>query len=273
MEPQTTGTPMGTAKPRWTRLTIIGLLMASIGPLLMFLAGALFGLDLGEGLFFLVPGVIGLIAAYLVARFGTWAKIVGAIVGFLIAGLLFWTAFGLQAPASFFDFMPGVLVLPGGFIALIAGIGAAMAKRRGNLSDRPMGGERIWIRGVTYVVVLSAVVSGILTATGRSSADQSAAALSVIADDFEWDKLEYTVAGTSAVYVRNDDPFLHTFTVDELDIDVSLTPGDETLITIPAKPGTYVMYCTPHSDTESPEVPKSKDSGETEDMAARLIVT
>jgi plastocyanin len=248
--------------------------MVAAGPLLMFLAGVIFGFDIAEGLFFVVPAVIALIAAYLVLRFGTWAKITGAVFGFLIAGLFFWTAFGLQAPQSFFDFMPGVLVIPGGLIAIVAGIGAAVAKRRGHLSDRPAGVERAWIRGVSYVVVLGALVSGLLTATGRSSADQSSAAASAIAKKFEWNALEYSVAGGSAMFVRNDDPFLHTFTVDELDIDVTLTPGDEALITIPSKTGTYIMYCKPHSDPDTPEVPKSLDSDEeSADMAARLVVT
>jgi hypothetical protein len=271
MDQQTAAPP--TVQARWTRLATLGLLMASLGPVLMFLAGAFFGLDLEDGLFFLVPAVIGLIAAYLVLRFGTWAKIVGAVVGFLIGGLFFWTAFGLQAPQSFFDFVPGMLVLPGGLIALISGIGAAVAKKRGSVSERPVGVERAWIRGVTYVLVLGAIVSGILTATGRSSADQSRAAASVIGKDFAWDELSYTVAGASSVFVRNDDPFLHTFTVDELDIDVFLTPGDEALITIPSRPGTYVMYCKPHSDPDDPEVPESKEASEEGDMAARLVVT
>lgn len=259
--------------PRWARLEALGLVMAALGPLLMFLAGLLFRLEFGDdAAFFLVPAVVALVAAYLVVRFGTWAKIVGAIIGLLVGFMLFWTAFSLQAPQSFFDFVPGTLVIPGALIALIAGIAAVVAKRRGHVSERAVDGERVWIRAVTTVVAALAVLSGILTATGRSSADQTAAAASVIATDFEWDKVEYSVPGGSQVFVRNDDPFLHTFTIDELAIDVLLTPGDETLISIPSRPGTYIMYCEPHSDPDSPEVPERTGADEG-DMAARFIVT
>jgi hypothetical protein len=32
-------------------------------------------------------------------------------------------------------------------------------------------------------------------------------------------------AGDVRIVVKNDDPLLHTFTIDDLDIDVSLSPG------------------------------------------------
>lgn len=259
--------------PRWSRLEALGLVMAALGPLLIFVAGAIFGLELNEfAIFLIVPAVVALVAAYLVVRFGTWAKIVGAVVALLVGFLLWWTAFGVQAPQSFFDFMPGLLVVPGVLIAIVSGIASVVAKRRGRLSERATGGERTWIRAVAGALALLAVLSGILTATGRSSADPNTAAASIVGKDFEWNELEYTVAGGSSVFVRNDDPFLHTFTIDELDIDEPLTPGDEVLITIPSQPGTYIMYCTPHSDPDDPEVPTSRDDDEG-DMAARFIVT
>jgi plastocyanin len=64
--------------------------------------------------------------------------------------------------------------------------------------------------------------------------------------------------------VRNDDPFLHTFTVDDLDIDEAMSPGSEELIEIPSEPGTYVVYCRPH--TSDPDDPSS------DDMTATLTI-
>ena len=262
-----------TGVPRWTRLAAAGLLMASIGPLLTFLAGTFFGFEIVGGLFLLVPAIIGLAATYVVLRYGRRAKIVGAVVGFLIGGFLSFTVLGLGTPSSFFDFVPGMLVVPGGLIALVAGIGAAVASGRGSVSERPIGVERAWIRGLVYVIVAGTVVSGVLTATGRSSADESKASTSIIANEFKWNDVSYTVAGASSVFVRNDDPFLHTFTVKALGIDQTLTPGDEFLITIPARAGTYVLYCKPHtSKPEKPNIRKhNSESGG--DMAARLNVT
>ncbi len=260
------------AVPRWTRLATLGLVMAALGPLLMLAAGLIWGLAIGsEAVFFLIPGVAGLLAAYLVARFGTWAKIVGAVVGFFIAFMLFWTAFGIQAPQSFFDFAPALLVIPGGLLALVASIASIVAKRRGHLTDHATGGERTWVRAVVGVVGTLGLVSAILTVAGRTSADATGTDTTVIMKDFKFDRREYSIAGGSKVLAKSRDPFLHTFTVDELDIDVTMTPGDKTLITIPAKPGTYILYCRPHADAESPKV--QAEGEEDGDMAARLVVT
>lgn len=81
---------------------------------------------------------------------------------------------------------------------------------------------------------------------------------------FEFDRATYDVAGGATILVKNSDPFVHTFTVDALDIDVDLGPGSETLVTIPAEPGTYVLFCQPHSSDKD-------DPGE-DDMAAVLEV-
>ena len=103
-----------------------------------------------------------------------------------------------------------------------------MAVRRGDLRASPEGGERKAIRAAYMTVALAALVSGILTVTGRSTvADPSSAAATVTLTAFEFSPTELSVSGGSAVLVRNDDPFLHTFTVDDLAIDEAITLGSE----------------------------------------------
>jgi plastocyanin len=94
--------------------------------------------------------------------------------------------------------------------------------------------------------------------------DESDADATVVLKDFEFDSTEYQLQAGSSVFVRNDDPYLHTFTVDALDIDESMSPGSEELIEIPSEPGTYVVYCRPH--TSDPDTPSE------DDMAATLTV-
>jgi plastocyanin len=250
---------------RWTKLAALGLFLAGLGPLMMYLAGLVFGLeDAGDATFFLIVTVIAWVGALLVWRFGTWSKFVGIIAALLVAGALFWTIFGLQAPTSFFDFMPGVLVIPGALIAIIASISAIVAKRRGHGSETAVGGERIAIRVVLGIVIVLAVISGGLTFAGISDVDDAAADAVVVMGDFEFDEEQYTFEPGTTVLVRNEDPFLHTFTVDDLDIDVTLSPGSEELVEIPSEPGAYVLYCRPH--TFEPEDPSE------DDMAAELEV-
>jgi plastocyanin len=247
----------GAAKARWTRLAALALVLVALGPLLMFAAGLLWGLDMSEdAVFFLGTAAVALIGAVLVARFGTWAKVVGVITAVLAGGALFWTAFGLAAPNSFFDFMPGVLVLPGAITAIVACVAAIVAGRRRHATVRAERGERTAIRMALGVVVVAAVASAALTLVGGSDASGSGD-LQVVATDFEFDPETFEVAAGDSILVRNDDPFMHTFTIDHLGIDETLNPGSSVLIEVPDEGGTHIFYCRPH--TSEPDDPSEED--------------
>jgi plastocyanin len=249
---------------RGTHLATLGFLMAAAGPLLMLAATLLWGLDSEAGAFFAIPLALGLLGAWLIRRRRTVPRVVALVLAVGTAATAFWTVFGLVEPDSFFDFVPGFLVLPGVLLALAAGITSIRSARRGRTVS---GGER---RAVTAILGLAAaltIVSLVLTLTGREtvSDDEAAAAdVRVELESFEFDHDEYAVGAGSTVLVTNSDPFAHTFTVEALDLDVDLGPGDEVLVTIPEAPGTYVLYCEPH--TSDPD-----DPGE-DDMAAVLEV-
>jgi plastocyanin len=256
VQPEETGGERDRA--RWTRLAVLGLAFVAAGPLLMLVAGMLWGLDIGEFVvFLLITGAVPLIAAFLVWRFGTWAKVVGIIVALLAAFMLFWTAFGLAEPASFFDFVPGLLVIPGALLAIVSCVAAIVAGRRGHTSATAVGGEAKAIRIALGVVVVLAVVSAGLTFAGRSTVDAADVAATVEMTDFEFDPESLSVAAGDSVLVKNSDPFVHTFTVEELDIDVSLGPASEEVVEIPDRSGTYVLFCRPH--TGDPDDPGEND--------------
>ncbi len=245
-------------RARWTQLAALGLVMIGLAPFLMLGAALLWGLDVSEEIaFFVPPIVVPWLGAFLVWRFGTWAKIVAIVIALAGLALLFWTAFGLAHPASFFDFVPGLLVIPGALIAIVASIAGIVAKRRGHMVAAPEGGERRAMSVVIAVVGALAVVSAVLTISSRSSVDATDAAAEVDLHDFEFDRAAYSVPGGSTVVVRNKDPFAHTFTVDALGIDVVLGPGEAQVVTIPSQAGTYVVYCSLH--TSNPENPTSDD--------------
>lgn len=257
--------PTTEGRPRWSWLAALGLTLAAMGPLLMLVGGVLWGLEIAEEVpFFGVTAAIGLLGAFLVTRFGTWARFLGIVAAILIAMSLFWTAFGLFTPNSFFDFVPGLLVIPGALIAIVACIASIVAGRRGHRSLAPVGGERRGMRIVLGVVVLLTVLSAALTFAGRSSVDADEAELAVTMSDFAFAEGSYEVDGGTRIVVRNDDPFLHTFTIDELGIDEAMSPGSEVLVDIPAEAGSYVVYCRPH--TQDPEDPSG------DDMAADFTV-
>ncbi len=253
----------GTA--RWARLAAIALVLVAAGPLLMLAAGLLWGLDVSDEVGFFLATAIGAgLGAFLIRRARLAARIVAVVLGLAAGVMLFWTAFGLAQPQSFFDFVPGVLVLPGALLALVAGIGAIRAQRRGDLTTATQQGERRGIAIVLGLVGVLAVASGIGTLAGRTTVDDSRADAVVDMKDFEFTHDGYEIAGGSTVLVKNKDPFVHTFTVDALDIDVTVGPGSEKLIEIPDEPGSFIVYCTLHTE--------SSDDPGPDDMAADLTV-
>lgn len=257
-ETETGPAPEGRAPARWTRLAVLGLLMEALGPLVLLAAVLIWGLDFGDdAYFFVIILAIPLVGALLVWRFGAWAKFVGILAALLPAMAMFWTAFGLAIPYSFFDFVPGILVIPGFFIAIVSCIAGLIAGRRGHHAPSTTGGERIALRVIPGVVGLLAIASAVLTFTGRSTASEPGADQTLLSKNSAFDPKEFDVSGPARILIRNDDPFFHTFTIEDLDIDESLTPGDEIVVEIPDKAGTYIFYCRPH--TESPEKPKESD--------------
>ncbi len=170
---------------------------------------------------------------------------------------MFWTAFGLASPASFFDFVPGLLVIPGVIITLVASVAGLVAGRRGHTVSGREGGERRAITIVVAVVGVLALISAVLTLTTRSTTDTTAASSQVEMKDFAYDQAGYQATGGSQIAVKNDDPFRHTFTIDQLGIDVHLGPGSSALVDLPAEAGTYLVYCTYH--TSDPKNPTEDD--------------
>lgn len=276
----------GKQRSRWTTLATLGLVMIALAPALMLGAGLAWGLDVGEDLtFFGIIIAAALLAALLVWTFGWWAKVVGILVGLAGGGAMFWTAFGLRQPASFFDFIPGLLVIPGAIIAVVSCIAAIVAGRRGHTGPKATGGERILTRVIIGLLVLAMVASGLLTYSGRESvADVASADQTVLARDFEFDPVEFEVDGGDTILVQNNDPFFHTFTIDELDINVDLGPGSQALVDVPDRPGSYRFYCIPHTsptpEEAEPEgnldpevVLEDEEGGEEFDMSGRMTIS
>jgi plastocyanin len=97
------------------------------------------------------------------------------------------------------------------------------------------------------LVALALVVSLPLWLVTRSTVDAEVAAglQEVTATNFVFE--DVAVGAGESIVVRNTDPFHHTFTIDELGIDVDLLPGEAVVVALPDSPGTYTYYCVPHS--------------------------
>ena len=82
-----------------------------------------------------------------------------------------------------------------------------------------------------------------------STASPGGNAVSVEADDFDFDpkELQTDTGQPLTVKIENSGKATHTFTIDDLNIDETLSPGQEATVTItPAREGTLEFYCRFH---------------------------
>lgn len=267
MQPTTTQ-PMAARhreRPVYTGVGAFGLLLVALAPALMLALAMATGQSGDETIFFLVVAGVPAVAAVLVWRFGTWAKVLGAVISILAALNMFWITFGLTFPASFGDFTPGVIFPLGVALGLGGCIAAILQGRRGNLRAAATTAERRLVLGSLALVFLAAVLSAGLWLTSRTTIYTGSAATTATMADFAFADSSYELSGGESLVVHNADGFVHDFTVSELGIATTVLPGQDALITVPNQPGTYTVHCTLHSSAEATDA-----SGG--DMVTTLVV-
>lgn len=264
---RTEATPERT-RPRHARTGLLGLGLVTTA-LLVFTALAL--IVFPEEVGFILPMLAGaLVGTGVVWRSDAlWARIVGVVITLALALMMFWVAFGLLQPASFFDFVPAVMFVLGVGLSLFGNIAAMVQRRRGHLEARA---ERSWRleQVVVGVIALAVVGSGVTSLVGRTNVDATAAAdaspVEMTGFEFEPELVEASAGGQ--LLVRNSDPFVHDIAVPALDIDpVTVTPGSEVLVDLPDTAGTFVVYCSLHSDVDEPAPDREEGS-----MVTSLVV-
>ncbi len=249
------------AVPAHTRTLVLGLSLISGSLLFTMIAGLATGVPFSDAAFLVPFVVLPALAAVLAWRFGTWARALGIVIALGVAAMTFFFAFGLTYPASFVEFTAATAYVLGVVLTLYGGIASIV--RRNELHAEAARSEILLDRTALGLVVLALVVSLPLWLTGRETLAEGAGdgLTTVAAANFHYD--DVTVAAGDSIVVRNEDPFFHTFTIDELGIDVELLPGSAVVVDLPDAAGTYTYYCIPHSF----------EAGEAEDdMAATLTI-
>jgi plastocyanin len=146
----------------------------------------------------------------------------------------------LTVPASAGDFILNV----GSVLAALTGIAAAIAVLRAQpgRSGAPLALGRT-AAGVFAVASIFSIVS---TVTYDDAVAQPGDVELVTRDiEFEPASIE-SDAGTVSVFVANEGSTLHTFTIDDLGVDLDIPASKSARVTFDAEPGTYEFYCVPH---------------------------
>lgn len=235
---------------------VVGLLTMAVAPLTMFVAGAVTGADLAEGVPFLVIGLVLVGVAALARGTRTWPTVVGLVVTVLAVLAGFWLAFGLTAIQSPADFVPAVAFVIGVVASLVGGVQALRARQAPVVPTATAGETRTRILALAAVAIalLASVAANLL---GRTTVDATAAAdaTPVTMGSFVFTTDAVTVpAHAPALVVRNSDVFLHDLALPDHGVQVTVPPGSEALVDLSGlAPGRYTFYCTLHSDTTDPD--------------------
>ena len=218
----------------------------------------------------LMFGIPALIFAALVAGIRRrWAPLLGSLYWLLfIAANAPYLGHDLAHPEFFSGFSFSVVLLLPAMAGLAAGIGATMQNYRAGEAGAVEKSIPRWFSvGLTASAALG--LGAILTAAiARSSASAgvsaetlaSLPAVTTLNHQFGQSELRAQVGQTVALRLDNQDASGHSFDIDELDLHVSMPPGQAALALFKADTaGTYTFYCA---------VPGHREAG----MVGTLIV-
>ena len=206
------------------------------------------------------PAVLSLIVALVLWLTGR--GIIVALVWSILALLLFAigeVVGGLPAlghPEGFSDFVPALLRAVGSVLAFTGTLLTQIQTRRARGSPTALRGgtraeKRLLLAGAAVLVII-AVLSAVFTYTTNADLDAPPGAVVVKnrGDEFYPRDVRLDI-GRNQVLVVNNDSYSHTFSVDDLDLDVYIGPRANRLITFnAAREGKFDLYCavTGHED-------------------------
>jgi plastocyanin len=238
---QTGAAPAPDHRPRgfgWRRLQMLGGISV-LGSLLLSMAIALsvepFLLSMGA------PFLIGLLVML------RWPRVGAIWLGVSSLGLLLFSepflAEALAHPESLADFIP-LLVFTGSL--LVGTVAAIPSFRQGSAPSVASKLPRAIAVGAAAVIVVGSIV-GIVAFAGTESVPAQAGDIRVVTEDLEFDPAGISAEGRDvSVHVTNRDSTRHTFTIDELGVDLNVPPNTMQRVSFAADPGTYRFYCRPH---------------------------
>jgi plastocyanin len=221
----------------WVRLLTTATIAAIVGIVIILVLSGL------------IPPLIIAAVLFIVGLFVMRAKPKAGVITLLVFLILFLASNvpfiipALAVPASAIDFSLTLYLV----IVTIVGIVAAIALLRGR--DREPSRAPRLLGSVAVLVILAGIALSVISSVTYDTAEAQAGDVRLVAEDIEFsDESLEADEGTVTVFVDNKDLTLHTFTIDELDVDVDIPAGKSTRVTFEAEEGSYTYYCVPHEN-------------------------
>jgi len=222
----------------WTELmfwSALGVAAALIGGMVAF------GEFIPPLLVFAVPFVIGALIVRKRRRGGAITLGIFAVLT-LVLNIPFIVP-SLSVPASTEDFIMTSVVLA---CLLVLLVGAVAVIRRSDAGPSPAA------RSVGLAALVLIGLSLATAAAARITHESAVAQpgdIEITTENIEFSHEHISAeAGEISVFVENKDTTLHTFTIEELGVDLQIPSNSSERVTFDAPPGTYDFECSPHLD-------------------------
>jgi plastocyanin len=149
------------------------------------------------------------------------------------------------------DFIPLSVFTVGTAVAIVAAIPSFRERSVPAAASRRAGAITI---AAAALIVAGAVVS-VVAAAGIESVPAHEGDIRVVTQDLEFRPVAIDAEGTTvSVHITNKDSTRHTFTIDELGIDLSVPPEGTQRVSFEAEPGAYRFFCRPHDPSMQGEL-------------------
>lgn len=149
----------------------------------------------------------------------------------------------LTVPESAGDFITSLLSV----LAAVVGIASAIGVVR--KADRSSSNMPRNVGLATAGLAVAGIVLSAVSTLGYEEATAREDDVELVTEDIEFsDSSLEAQEGEVSVFLDNADATLHTFTIDELDVDVAIPASKAARVSFQAPPGTYEFYCSPHKE-------------------------
>jgi plastocyanin len=149
----------------------------------------------------------------------------------------------LMVPASTTDFVMTTTVIVALAVTLIASV-AVLRRRAGG----PTSAAKIVGLGALALIALSIATAAAARVTYDSPVAQQGD-VRLVTEDIEFSTENLSVEGGEVtVFVENKDATFHTFTIEELGVDLQIPGNSSGRVTFDAPEGSYTFICEPHED-------------------------
>jgi hypothetical protein len=153
----------------------------------------------------------------------------------------------LSVPESSVDFLASALTVLG-LVAMVVSSIALVRRRRGGA----MG-----FVGAISALALVAVAVATVAKVAYDAAEARPGDIKMVLQDIEFRPSTISLPTSRgptppnashevSVFLDNKDTVLHTFTIEELDVDVNVPGNGSARVTFDAEPGEYEFFCVPH---------------------------